>query len=113
MSEMNYTVKQIKCKIFEWYKGQFIKHPTFFDVEIAKNEENILIIDFTFAECLAQIHVYEPDFAPFKYVAFDALSLVDESRIFYFYDTDRTTENEVIEQLNKGIEICSSYKPKK
>ena len=108
---MDYNEKQIKRNILEWLtQSEGSVYTTSFEFEIVENKEDRLFVNLTFEHCLAMIAVGKPEGAPFKFVEFDVLSIIDGSRVFNFYDTDDTTQAEVIEQLNKGVGICSRYR---
>ncbi len=110
--------KQIKNKVYEWGQ-QYIKEGNDY-IELSKNNDTILIFDLTFYNCLAQIVVKEDSCAPYKNVSFEALTLADSKKsikygypemIYFFYDSEDTTEDEVITELDKGIQYCLNYIP--
>lgn len=97
---------------------QFAKKDYF---EIAKNEKEALIVDLTFAYCLAQIVVSKPMFAPYQYVSFEAMTLDTKKAqetgepelVYFFYDSIETSEKEVLDELDYGVHFCSKYIPEK
>ena len=97
-----------------------LKYMTQHDVcELSKNDEEILLYDFTFSHCLAQLTVSIPFFGPYRFVFFEAMTLDSEKAqdsnepelIYFFYDTNDMTEEAVISELEKGIQYCSCYQP--
>ena len=79
----------------------------------------MLIFDLTFHNCLAQIVVYDADFAPYKNVSLEAVTgnskkAIESGQpdlIYFFYDSEDMMEDEVIDELNDGIEYCLNYIP--
>ena len=72
----HYTFSQIKTKVFEWFQKEAIKLLADQDeFELSKNDEKVLLINFTFNSCLAQLTVYDPAFAPYQFVSFEAMTL--------------------------------------
>lgn len=114
----NYCFNQIKNKVFEWGQQYILEGNDY--IELSKNKDTILIFDLTFYNCLAQIVVKEDSCAPYKNVSFEALTFADSEKsikygypemIYFFYDSEDTTEDEVITELDKGIQYCLNYIP--
>lgn len=107
-------------QIFEWSQKNIFKYLKEHDkMEIPKNNDDALIIDLTFDNCLAQVIVSNPTFAPYQFVSFEAMTLdSDKSQetgipelIYFFYDTDKMSEKYVIKELEVAIRYCSDYIP--
>lgn len=116
----DYTFIQIKEAILNWSLKDILKELSKTDIlEIAKNEDYILLLDLTFQYCLAQIVVTRPTFAPYQFVSFEAMTLDSKNAlktgvpemVYFFYDSKETTKNKVLEILTSGIEFCSQYIP--
>lgn len=113
----NYDFTQIREKVLEWGQN-FLRNDAGF-IEMGKNEKDVLIFNLTFQNCLAQIVVNDVFFAPYKSVSFEAMTLDTKKAIesgqpdliYFFYDSDDTLVEEVIEELNGGIEYCFNYIP--
>lgn len=114
---VNYNFAQIKEKVLEWGTALLRNDVDF--IEMIKNEENVLIFDLTFQNCLAQIVVNDVFFAPYKNISFEAATIDSKKAIesgqpdliYFFYDSDDIPLEEVIEELDAGIEYCSNYVP--
>jgi hypothetical protein len=115
-----YDFEKIRNKIINWY--QYVLPELLTDnicAEIAKNDENVMIIDMTYKNCLAQISVSDPIFAPYKNVSFEAvtgdskkaLESGQAELIYFFYDSADLKEDEVIDELSNGVNFCSNYIP--
>ncbi|WP_028591348.1 hypothetical protein [Paenibacillus massiliensis] len=116
----NYTLKQIKETVSRWSKSDKLKQIIGADdIEITKNEDEVLLIDLTFEYCLAQIVVSNPTFAPYQYVSFEAMTLDSKiaqetgqpEMVYFFYDSANFSENDVMDELNFGVKLCSEYVP--
>lgn len=116
----NYSYDEIKKQIFKWSQKDILKYLKEQDkMEISKNNDNGLIIDLTFDNCLGQVIVSNPIFAPYQFVSFEAMTLdSDKSHetgnpelIYFFYDTDKMSEKDVIKELEVAIKYCSDYIP--
>jgi len=81
---------------------------------IRKKDRDVLHIELTHKNCLSEIIVSKPTWAPYRYVFFEASSFDSEGveLIYFFYDSDDVTENEIINELSCGVEYCSNYKAK-
>ena len=105
---------------------EFIANNCYTDVRSLEGAINRLVaytamcvpdkIDLEFTNCIAQISVSNPSFAPFKFVSFEAISttlqdLDDLKLTYFFYDSDGMTEQEVLNELSLGIKFCSSFVP--
>ena len=112
-----YTFEKIKRAIFEWSQGDLLKLMAQHDkLEMTKNNDSILLLDFTFNNCLAQLIVSKPYFAPYQFVSFEAMTLDSEKAqetgepemVYFFYDSSEMTEETVIKELETGIRYCSN-----
>lgn len=109
-----YAFRKIKQDIYEWGQKNILKYLSQLDeLELSKNNDDILIYNFTFNNCLAQLTVSNPLFAPFQYVDFEAMAWESEKPelIYFFYDSKDMTEEEVFHELEVGIQYCSAYIP--
>lgn len=63
-------------------------------------------------DCIGKIIVSQTDFAPYRYVKIEILSSVDVENIniFTWYDSEDDSVDEIILQMQKGIEIVRKYK---
>lgn len=109
-----YTFQKIKQNIYEWGQNDILKYLSQSDeLELSKNSDDILIFDFTFHHCLAQLTVSNPLFAPYQYVDFEAIAGESEKPelVYFFYDSKDMTEEDVFHELEVGIQYCSGYIP--
>lgn len=109
------TFTQIKEAIAQWldtsstnFLNKNIK------IEIEKNTSDCLYIILSFSECLAAIVVAIPDFAPYRFVSFEAFSLVGgvNKMVHSWYDTENTTVEDIIKNLDVAICIAFEYSDK-
>ena len=106
---MNYTYEEIKSKVFVWFHTTVAGGTHNFTGEIIKNEKSILMIDFKFTNCTARLTVYNPYLLPLKYVDFEIWSTKENRTIHVYHDSQTTRLADVVEQLNKSIEIGSNH----
>ena len=116
----NYNYDHIRKAVDEWRKSNLTrKLKKDAQIELSKDNKNVLIIDLTFKHCLAQIVVTDPGFAPYQYVSFEALALDSEKSrrlgqaemIYFFYDSPEFMMRDVMSELDNGIRYCSDYVP--
>jgi len=116
---MQYGFEQMKHSVLEWYYDRFDVAQDKFNAVLTKNESDIILIDLSFKNCLAQIVVSDPFYAPYKYVSFETMTLdsTESQRtgypelVYFFYDSDEFEEGEVIEELNIGFDFSLNYVP--
>lgn len=64
-----------------------------------------------FDNCMGEIIVEEPYFAPYRYVGFQILSKLDTENefIFVWYDDENSTVEEIVAHINEGMEFAAKY----
>ena len=118
---------QVKIAITQWLKnnGENFENKNV-SIAILQDDEICLRVEFRFEKCLAEAIVTEPDFAPYRFVEFDAFSLHEEmsgeawfgkykavpKRVHYWCDEKANNIEEIIENLNKAIDIVWEYNNK-
>ncbi len=113
MSDYNYEI--IKASVLTWYKKILSKTENGDEILLSKNNDDALIIDFDFQNCIAQLSVTESQYVPYQYVYFEAMDidasdLEETAPIYCFYDNDTMQKGDVISALDKALEFCSNYK---
>ena len=115
-----YTFKEIKKSVFEWSQKDILKCLSRHDeIVISKNNNEVLLFDLTFDNCIAQLIVSNPYFAPYQFVSFEAMTLDSEKAkntgkpemVYFFYDSAIMSKREVLNELGMGIKYCSDYIP--
>jgi len=119
----NYTLERIKQRVFEWYQAKCyeVQENQECKLELTKNEKDVLLIEMSFKHCLATLAVFDPGWAPFKYVSFDANAVeLEEGETrgtqefnYFFYDSDDFKEQEVIDEIDFGFEYILNFQPGK
>ncbi|MDO4477371.1 MAG: hypothetical protein Q4B93_05400 [Clostridia bacterium] len=105
----DYSYSEIKSYVVKWYKKLYLNYRNKYKFYISKNESNILIVDFEFSECLAQLTVSNLDYSPYKYIYFEAVSLSTGTQIYCFFDDETTQKENVIKNLDDAFEFCRKY----
>lgn len=113
MSDYNYEI--IKTAVIKWYEKALSKLKNKDEIILSKNGDNVLIIDFDFQNCIAQLSVTNSQFTPYQFVYFEALSIgtsnQEESKLIYcFFDNDTMKKVDVMGGLDKALAFCSNYK---
>lgn len=112
-----YTFETIKKVVLKWYQDYASSGKEY--MQLVKNENEIIVIDLSFCNCMAQITVCNNDYAPFNYVSFEAAT-IDSSKalesgkpelVYFFYASKDTTEKDVIDALNIAVKYCLNYTP--
>lgn len=103
---------KIRTEIIKWIEDNISRfEEERINVEVVNNNRDNYSVVFDFNNCMAEININQPDFAPYRYVSFEVVAIVDnESKLIYsWYDDDNTNIEEIIFQLNKGIEYATNY----
>jgi len=99
---------EIKEAISKWIKGnnEELRNNDIL-IEMLKDDRNCLRIGLDFGEILAEILVVKPDFAPFRYVSFQAVGLVNgiPDLLHFWYDNEESTIEDIINNLDKSIQV--------
>ena len=80
-------------------------------VEIIENNKERLYIILDFKECMAAITVAEPEFAPYRFVSFEAADIINgiPKIVHAWYDGEQTTSEDITKNLNETIYSVSEY----
>lgn len=101
----------------QWYEKVLSELKNKEDIILSKNSDDVLIIDFDFLNCIAQLSVTNSQYVPYRFVYFEAMDievtdLEDIAPIYSFHDDDSMQKDEVIYALNEAVLFCSNYKAK-
>lgn len=115
MSDYNYEV--IKTSIWEWYERVLSDCLNQDEIMLSKNNEEALIIDFDFKNCMAQLSVTNSQYVPYQFVYFEAMDIETSDLeeiipIYSFYDDDTMQKDAVISALDEALLFCTNYKVK-
>lgn len=115
MSDYNYEI--IKASVLEWYEKVLSKLMNQDKITLSKNNDDALIIDFDFQNCIAQLSVTDSQYVPYQFVYFEAmdidvLDLEEIIPIYSFHDDHTMQKNDVISALDEALLFCSNYKVK-
>lgn len=115
MSDYNYEI--IKVSVLEWYETALSKLQNQDQIMLSKNNDDALIIDFDFQNCMAQLSVTNSQYVPHQFVYFESMDievsdLEEITPIYIFYDDDSMQKDDVISALDEALLFCSNYKMK-
>ena len=113
MSDYNYEI--IKASVLEWYERVLSDCLSQDEIMLSKSNEDALIIDFDFQNCMAQLSVTNSQYVPYQFVYFEAMDieasdLEEIIPIYSFYDDDTMQKADVIDALDAAFMFCSNYK---
>lgn len=79
-------------------------------VTIIKNEKDGYVVEFDNDICMAEIVVEEATCAPYRYVSFEVVSIVDSKvKIIYsWYDDETSMLTDIEKELDKGIQFLTN-----
>ncbi|EAH0618798.1 hypothetical protein FDQ12_16020, partial [Listeria monocytogenes] len=79
---------------------------------IIKNEKDGYVVELDNDTCMAEIVVEKPTYAPYRYVSFEVVSLIDgKVKIIYsWYDDETSQWSDIEKELNKGIQFLNNFK---
>ena len=110
MGEYNYNT--IKNAVFEWHSKLNLKSVQHKEIK----ENDSLIIDFEFKNCIAQLSVTEGDYRPYRFVYFEAMNINTDylnhpycEPVYSVYDTKNMNINDVLSMLDKALEFCANF----
>ena len=115
MSDYNYEI--IKGVVLEWYERVLSDCLSQDEIMLSQNNEDALIIDFDFQNCMAQLSVINSQYVPYQFVYFEAMDIEASDfeeiiPIYSFFDEDTMQKDDVISALDEALLFCSTYKVK-
>lgn len=104
----DYDFRGLKTNILEWY-GKWANKCS---CSIKKNTKDILIIDFEFDNCLAQLSLTNSKFTPYQFVYFEAMEIIsigEFRQVYCVYDDKDTMLSDLMWSLDEAILFCINY----
>ncbi len=79
---------------------------------ILKNDSTGYRVIVEFDNCMGEIIVAKPCFAPYRYVSLEILSSISDEfkRVFVWYDCDFDSIEDILFHIREGLEVASKYK---
>ena len=108
----DYNFRRLKSNILEWHKKWESKLSNKCACAIKKNSMDILIIDFEFDNCLAQLSLTNSKFTPYQFIYFEAMEVVSTEelkQVYCVYDDKDTMLNDLMCSLDEAILFCLNY----
>ena len=106
------TFDNVMTTAFDWVKSIENKYKAQIKTEILEHTDILYRVVFEGEHSLAELIVDNPCFAPYRYVSFLIYSANHSSEsepIFSYYDNETSTIEEIIAQLNNGINVLISH----
>ncbi len=107
-----YNYKTAKESVIQWYEKTLSELKNQYEIALSKSSDDILIIDFDFQYCIAQLSVTNSQFVPYQFVYFEAMDIETSNQIYCFYDDDTWEKSDLISALDKAFIFCLNYKLK-
>ncbi len=81
------------------------------NIDVLINETNFYRVIIEFSNCIGEIIVNQPDFAPYRYVKFEIISSItpEYAQVFVWYDNETNTVEEILTNIQNGLKIGYIY----
>ena len=104
-------LENVLSEIHKWYECVSRKYAGIIYFEIDKNEEDLFIVNLETNRYIAQLVVENTGFHPHRFVSFVVLDIekdVTQQYAYYYYDSEKDSISDIIDQLNQGIEFITN-----
>ena len=104
------TLETVMNEIHKWYENITKKYAEVIKFEIDKDDKDIFIVNFDTNRYVAQLVVEDIGFHPHRFVSFIILDIerdIHQNYPYLFYDDEKDSVSDIIEQLNSVIEFIS------
>lgn len=80
-------------------------------IKVITDREKLYQADLYAKNCLANLTVGEPSFAPYRYVSFEVAAMIngEPNLIYHWYDDETHTVQDIVGNLNNGIDFMVNY----
>lgn len=105
------TVKRAVCELVDEIEKLYAKELT---VERVKDLPEIYMAFIYLENCGAQVVVSKPEWAPYRYVYFEVISILDKTTqiVYTWCDCDKDDIDSIVKNLQKGVKYAINYVPK-
>ncbi|AYZ74470.1 hypothetical protein EGX98_10805 [Fusobacterium necrophorum] len=79
------------------------------EIEIVTDLELKYYAIFWKKENIAYIVIGNPNFAPYKNICFEIMEVESKKIVYYWYDNEKTTLQEIVENIEKAIDYFITY----
>lgn len=110
---MTYSFEGIKESVRKWVNELGKEYCAQLSVELISDTPEIYSVVFDTKNCMAQVIVHEPQFAPYRNVFFQVFSIAGKSDqpVFTWFDCNEDGIKSIIKNLQLGIEFALNYIP--
>lgn len=100
-------LENVKLLIDEIDKKRIYKNGKF----TVLNNQDYYKVNIEFDNCIGEIIVNQPYFAPYRYVKMEILSSKNDNfeYVFVWYDCNEDSVEEILFHIREGLEIASKY----
>ncbi len=88
--------------VYEWLYGIKIKYAEQLMIEIIKEDQDSLTVNFDTKQYIAELNCSKPDFRPYRFVKFCVLDIEKDTTqqpAFVYYDDDNASIIDIINNL--------------
>ncbi|MBR8823818.1 hypothetical protein IX293_002092 [Fusobacterium necrophorum] len=79
------------------------------EIEIVTDLELKYYAIFWKKENIAYIVIGNPNFTPYKNICFEIMEVESKKIVYYWYDNEKTTLQEIVENIEKAIDYFITY----
>lgn len=100
--------EEVLSKVKEWFYSIEKLYPTEFVTEIERDNSTAFTVNIDSDIFISRVSVLEPEWRPYRFVEFMILDLrlePDQEPVFWYGDQDGESVNDIIGNLNKGIQF--------
>ena len=104
--------QEIRAALRDWIRQKSTGTDKNFTLTILADQEDFLRAEFLYPDRAAELVVCaDPGFATYRYVSFEGAAIARDSVqiVFFWYDKDGDSTEEIIRQVERGLEFIDNY----
>lgn len=108
---MEVKVEDIIKNVKEWVRNIQKQYSGILQLGGVTEEDKVYRVEFTCKNCMIEVVVDEPDWAPYRNVSCLIVALVNNipEVVYCWYDSDEDNISDILEQLNRSIIVAINY----
>jgi len=103
---------QVKENVTQWLlQNEVMFRSKNVVMEVVENSDERFYVILNFRKYMSAIIVATPDFAPYRFVAFELVEMVNDTPTMRhsWYDSDDDAIEDIIENLEKSVNLALEY----
>ena len=104
--------QEIRAAFRDWIRQKSTGTDKNFTLTILADQEDFLRAEFLYPDRAAElVACADPGFAPYRHVSFEGAAIARDSVqiVFFWYDKDGDSTEEIIRQVERGLEFMDNY----